>query len=215
MSECPVCYADTARCKLVCGHALCRVCVKSWYHKCTDSEGAKCPMCRKRLYFKGMYKVLDEWEQERIDLIEQQAFEEVFEDVLEDAFESDPDLSSDSDEESDDEVDSWNDEDWGDDEEWVDPPPGQQFLENIRYIQERFHLIRNSGLTVNSELLDDTWYDIFRCYEHVFYENSVWLEKGLYQSRYKGTWSDTGPLMPHYETRPHDAFETVQVLLVV
>jgi len=174
-------------------------------------------MCRKRLYFKGMYKVLDEWEQERIDLIEQQAFEEVFEEVLEEAFESDPDLSED------DEVDSWNDEDWGDDEDswnddedWdLDPPPGQQFMENIRYIQERFQLLRDSGLTVNSELLDDTWYELFRSYQHVFYENSVWLEKGLYHSRYKGTWNDAGPLAPHYETRPHDAFETVQVLLVV
>ena len=88
-------------------------------------------------------------------------------------------------------------------------------MENIRYIQERFQLLRDSGLTVNSELLDDTWYELFRSYQHVFYENSVWLEKGLYQSRYKGTWSDAGPLAPHYETRPHDAFETVQVLLVV
>jgi hypothetical protein len=220
MSECPVCYSETARCKLVCGHTLCRQCVKSWYHKCTDSEGAKCPMCRKRLYFKGMYKVLDEWEQERIDLLEQQAFEEVFEDVLEEAFETDPDLLSDDEEEeeaeeTDDDAtgsDSYSESDLWDDD-WGEPPPGQQFMENIRYIQERFQLLRDSGLTVNSELLDDTWYELFRSYQHVFYENSVWLEKGLYQSRYKGTWSDAGPLVPHYETRPHDAFETVSVIL--
>jgi hypothetical protein len=214
MSECPVCYSETARCKLVCGHTLCRQCVKSWYHKCTDSEGAKCPMCRKRLYFKGMYKVLDEWEQERIDLMEQQAFEEVFEDVLEEAFEPDPDLlplseDEDDSDESDSSYSAWDDDS---DDDWGEPPPGQQFLENIRYIQERFQLLRDSGLTVNSELLDDTWYELFRSYQHVFYENSVWLQKGLYQSRYKGTWSDGTPV-PHYETRPHDAMETISVIL--
>lgn len=64
-SECEVCYASTANCKLVCGHRFCRGCVKTWYEK---SHEPTCPFCRRRLYFKGLYKMREEWEEESYEL---------------------------------------------------------------------------------------------------------------------------------------------------
>ena len=60
--ECAVCYSATANCTLVCKHAFCKDCVKEWYHK---SDDPTCPMCRRAMYFKGMYKVAETWEKER------------------------------------------------------------------------------------------------------------------------------------------------------
>lgn len=60
-SECEVCYTSTANCKLVCGHRFCSRCVKTWYEKSPDPT---CPFCRRRLYFKGMYKMREKWEEE-------------------------------------------------------------------------------------------------------------------------------------------------------
>jgi hypothetical protein len=58
--ECAVCYSDVkAPVKLVCGHAFCQECVKSWYLKGT---GAGCPMCRRPVYFKGFHKIRQDWE---------------------------------------------------------------------------------------------------------------------------------------------------------
>ena len=39
-------------------------------------------MCRKKLYFRGMYKMIPKWEKERLDIAEQEAFEEVFNDIF-------------------------------------------------------------------------------------------------------------------------------------
>lgn len=60
--ECPVCYTDNCNCTLVCGHSFCKSCVRDWYIQ-AESEPT-CPMCRSTMYFKGMHKVADQWEQE-------------------------------------------------------------------------------------------------------------------------------------------------------
>lgn len=62
-SECEVCYSAVANCKLVCGHKFCKSCVKSWYLK-AKTEVATCPMCRRMLYFKGLYKTREQWDEE-------------------------------------------------------------------------------------------------------------------------------------------------------
>lgn len=79
--ECPVCYTDNCNCRLTCGHSFCRPCVKEWYMK-TDSEPS-CPMCRNTLYFKGMNKVAEKWEEE----FEEQKWEEVYNDALDSTLE--------------------------------------------------------------------------------------------------------------------------------
>jgi len=86
--ECPVCYSSTASCKLVCGHTFCNDCVKEWYHK---SDEQNCPMCRKGMYFKGMYKVRKEWDEEAHETRVQEIYAEAINDIIEE-FEDEPDF---------------------------------------------------------------------------------------------------------------------------
>ncbi len=81
--ECPVCYICDANCQLVCGHSFCKDCVKNWYFK-SQGEECSCPMCRSPLYFRGLNRVAEKWEEERIEQKYQSVFNEVFEEILED-----------------------------------------------------------------------------------------------------------------------------------
>ena len=100
--ECAVCYSATANCTLVCKHAFCKDCVKEWYHK---SDDPTCPMCRRAMYFKGMYKVAETWEKERNDKKNEDVFNEAFEAIFE---EEDVTMEdSDSDAESDVSWETW------------------------------------------------------------------------------------------------------------
>jgi hypothetical protein len=157
MDECPVCYCEQANCKLVCGHSFCRSCVKKWYYNTSDTQ-ACCPMCRKRLYFKGMYKVLDKWEEERVELQGQEVFNQMFDELLEDVSDSSEDW----------EDDDWDSEDWDSEEEedWEDfcPPVFEdERMSDLRDLQERFRLIQQSGFTMSPELLSDYWCEVC-CY---------------------------------------------------
>lgn len=79
--ECPVCYTNDAKCKLVCGHSFCHECVKNWYIK---GGGEGCPMCRQKLYFKGMYKKQEEWDDEYYEKEFETVFSENLDDILSD-----------------------------------------------------------------------------------------------------------------------------------
>ena len=81
--ECPVCYCSQASCKLACGHSFCSSCVKTWYIKCSDSATPSCPMCRKKIYFRGINNKIDEWENEHRENMFQKVFEERLEELLE------------------------------------------------------------------------------------------------------------------------------------
>jgi hypothetical protein len=105
--ECEVCYSETATCKLVCKHSFCKSCVKSWYQK---SEEPTCPMCRSRLYFKGLYKLKRVWEDEKFEKQNSDYFQETFDEIFED------DDEFEFDEEDDDDV-SNPDEDEDEEEE--------------------------------------------------------------------------------------------------
>lgn len=59
--ECSVCYDSCANCQLVCGHSFCRGCVRQWYE---SSSEPTCPMCRGNLYFRGMKKCVEKWDEE-------------------------------------------------------------------------------------------------------------------------------------------------------
>ena len=87
--ECPVCYCDDAKCRLVCGHSFCHGCVKEWWTK--SSDDATCPMCRQTLYFHGMYMKVDEWEKERRDLRNQAVYDRLFNEIMEDLEEEETD----------------------------------------------------------------------------------------------------------------------------
>ena len=80
--ECSVCYNDdVSTCKLVCGHEFCMSCIKKWYLK--SEEEATCPMCRQRLYFRGMRNQEEQWEKEREQGEIDNAFENCFNFVVE------------------------------------------------------------------------------------------------------------------------------------
>ena len=79
MVECGVCYVSACNCRLVCGHSFCRDCVKSWYQK--GSGVATCPMCRHRLYFKGLSKVAARWCSERDSIRTESFFSEQFDEL--------------------------------------------------------------------------------------------------------------------------------------
>jgi len=79
--ECPVCYCATAKCQLVCGHAMCSDCAKSWYQK---SDEPNCPMCREPMYFKGMWRLKEDMEEQRYDDQCSDLFSEATGDIFED-----------------------------------------------------------------------------------------------------------------------------------
>jgi len=87
-----VCMDSTPNCKLVCGHEFCSVCVKEWYHKC---GGPTCPMCRQSLYFKGMYKVTPQWDEEKYENQIQGVYSEMFDAICDEMDEFDFDFDED------------------------------------------------------------------------------------------------------------------------
>lgn len=87
MTECPICYETTHNnTKLVCDHTFCKNCVKEWLMK-SDSDDCTCPMCRKPLYYKGMYKhanqLQEEWHTKQLDALFFEVFDMIF-DVFDD-----------------------------------------------------------------------------------------------------------------------------------
>ena len=106
MEECPVCYCNNATCKLVCNHSFCKGCVKTWYFK---SEEPSCPMCRRDMYFKGMHRVVRDWEDERILKKNEDAFDKAFDEIFEETAEFD-DSSSYEGSDSDSSWESWDEE---------------------------------------------------------------------------------------------------------
>ena len=60
--ECPVCFEDCVCTKLVCGHGLCKGCIKKWSLKgCNDG----CPMCRRPMYYRGCRAQRKQWAEEK------------------------------------------------------------------------------------------------------------------------------------------------------
>ena len=80
--ECPVCYTSEPSCHLLCGHSFCNDCIKQWYIKCPDE--INCPMCRGPMYFRGINKKIEEWEEEHRENLFQNVFEYLIEELLED-----------------------------------------------------------------------------------------------------------------------------------
>ena len=75
--ECSVCYSANSNCNLVCGHAFCTGCIKTWYNKGNKS----CPMCRGNIYFKGMPR--KQWDQDHLEEKKELIFQKAFDETLE------------------------------------------------------------------------------------------------------------------------------------
>jgi hypothetical protein len=185
MEECPVCYCETANCKLICGHSFCKTCVKTWFYK-NEQEDASCPMCRRRLYFRGMYKVVPKWEEERIEQMQEEAFAEALEDVL-----LDIPVAEETDFGDDDSDSEWSfdgsseetDSDWS----YRDEEPVDYRMDDLLEIQERFGILNRAGVMINTDLLSSDWYSVFPDYERVFYEDDRSYRKNLFVSKHQGS----------------------------
>lgn len=198
--ECPVCYCDQANCKLVCKHSFCKSCVKSWYEK---SDEPTCPMCRHKLYFKGLYKLERIWEQERNEKINQQAFNDEFDYIFEDEF-SDWETSSENDsEESESDSESESSEDPEEPEQpedqqelveteprfsdmWIENHYSHYMLGEIKELQEKYKKAMELGVNFD-------WYVNNHMFYNFSYEPRYWIEddvfpheKNLFVSNHKG-----------------------------
>ena len=78
--ECSVCYDSCAGCHLVCGHSFCHGCVRKWYE---SSPEPTCPMCRGNLYFRGMRKCVDKWDEEADEKERAEIWGELVDELLE------------------------------------------------------------------------------------------------------------------------------------
>jgi hypothetical protein len=177
--ECAVCYCNQARCKLICKHSFCKSCVKDWYYA---SEEPSCPMCRGRLYFKGMYKVVDQWEQERFDKKNEESFAEVFDSLFEPEDPEEDDPEEDDPEEEDPEEEDPEEED--PEGEWNFDEPDYR-LEDIQELQSRFSALRTGGFFIEPEFLGD-YYTVVSDGATGFYDDDC-CPKNLFVSKHKGT----------------------------
>lgn len=168
--ECPVCYSDKATCNLVCNHSFCKDCVKTWYYKCDEPS---CPMCRRNLYFKGMHKVVDEWDRERALKKNEDAFNKAFDDIFEEDeseySESEPDTDTDSD------SDSWETASWDTQEPFPERNPvsrtawsvnsekdyySEYMLGEIALLQKSYQKAEELGLDFEWYLQNSWFFDI-------------------------------------------------------
>ena len=78
---CPICYEEGAKCQLVCGHSFHHSCIKEWYMNAGNNSG--CPMCRNKIYFKGLHKKKKLWEEEKRDKKCSEIYTTVIQDLLE------------------------------------------------------------------------------------------------------------------------------------
>ena len=147
--ECAVCFTNNSNCKLICGHSFCSQCVKDWYQKGSEQT---CPFCRRNLYFKGMYKVIPQWEEERYYEQRDEAFadacEQVFEAMEAEAEDSEEEYDSQEDE---DEYETVSGSDWdscyGDNpcEDFFECEELDERLDELSNIQDEFNRFSHFG----------------------------------------------------------------------
>jgi len=198
--ECPVCYCDKALCKLVCGHSFCKSCVKTWYYKCDEPS---CPMCRRALYFKGMHKVVEEWDEERAVKKNEDAFNKAFDEIFFEEDESDT-MSINTQEPVDDEDEYESDTSWEtmsissqepvDDEDETFSWKFQEtnvysnyVLGEIAFLQKEYKKALELGLDFEWYLENSWLFDIEQP-KTMYIEDDVFPHlKNLFVSNHKGT----------------------------
>jgi hypothetical protein len=80
-----VCFEDCVCTKLVCGHGVCKSCIKKWYMKgCNDG----CPMCRKPIYYRGCRADRQKWVEEKQEERYSESFGALIDGVAEELFET-------------------------------------------------------------------------------------------------------------------------------
>ena len=78
--ECPICYNAKQNCTIICQHSFCYKCIKEWYSQSLNTPS--CPICRRNIYFKGMYKSKSKLKNEQKETRTQKCFEKYLEYIL-------------------------------------------------------------------------------------------------------------------------------------
>lgn len=73
--ECPVCYCEKKCVHFMCGHDMCHTCTETW---CKKSTQKCCPLCRTKIYFKGMRKFYYKWNDEYFENVINDAIIDVY-----------------------------------------------------------------------------------------------------------------------------------------
>ena len=74
-NECSICFEESPKCKLVCGHSFHHECIKTWY---MTGNNTGCPMCRHDICYRGMVGHRTMWEIER----REQQFSNIYRKVI-------------------------------------------------------------------------------------------------------------------------------------
>jgi hypothetical protein len=202
--ECPVCYCNKVSCTLVCGHSFCKSCVKTWYYKCDEPS---CPMCRRTLYFKGMHKVVEEWDDERATKKNEDAFNKAFDEIF---FDEESDLEDEAEAEAEDESDgdgddseSWETDTQGSFSDIGEPPVvgddenkwtfqessfySNYILGEIVFLQKEFKKAEELGLDFEW-YLENSWLFEIEPSRTMYVEDDIFPHfKNLFVSNHKGT----------------------------
>lgn len=144
-------------------------------------------MCRHRLYFKGMFKMIPKWEEERIEQQREDAFAEACETIFNEEVEEDETEVEDEDEyDEEDDDETWEMDSEDDDDEysrewdWVIP---DLRLRNLTNIQRRFNEYSIFGIDP-SVFIDAYVYGATFTNERVYYDDPN--DDALFVSKYSG-----------------------------
>lgn len=78
--ECSICLNECTNCTkktLLCNHVFHTDCIKEWFMK-----GDDCPLCRGKLYFRGMFKT--NWHTEKANQVVGTSIETIFNEIVDD-----------------------------------------------------------------------------------------------------------------------------------
>jgi hypothetical protein len=184
-------------------------------------------MCRKRLYFKGMHKIVKEWEEESFDKHNQDAFAEAIDYILNDDEEDEDDYEPEEPYESQEEEEEEEDTDleseynfFFPDEEESESGSGYWTYHDTRIqdlidIEKRFKILFNSGIDIEPELLVNEYYEICNTYERAWYEDFCVNDKTIFVSKKKGAQNGLKRCSARVQGKRDQALDFVIVLVTV
>jgi len=130
-----------------------------------------------------MYKVVPKWEEERLELLQEEAFAEAFDDVFV-VEERDPSVT-DSDVSEGEEWDFGSDSDFSD-YQWPNMYEEVDYrMDDILGLQERFQTLNRSGIAIHAEFLSNYWYNVISTYDRFVYEDTRTHIENMFVSKHQ------------------------------
>jgi len=137
-------------------------------------------MCRRNLYFKGMHKVVNEWDKERAVKKNEEAFNQAFEDIFEDEDE-------DEDEESDTDSDSWDTMSGGTMSDYNKELYSQYMLGEIVLLQKSYQKAEELGIDFEWYLQNSWFFEIEPSRTFIIFDDVFPHFKNIFVSNHKNS----------------------------